>query len=91
MRFFELLNFQDVMLYLFPTLVFIVVFVLFLSYSHFHTEHSEERKTRIHYTFPGGVGDRYAPFPLAMTLTILGTVVWMFFYILVSGIMEVRI
>jgi len=65
--------------------------VFFLAYSHFHTRDSEERKTKIQYRFPAGIGDRYAPFPLAMSLTILGTVIWVFLYILVTGLLEVKI
>jgi hypothetical protein len=91
MRFFDLLNFQDIMLYAFPALIFILIFGLFLAYSHFHTHDSEERKTKIQYRFPAGIGDRYAPFPLAMSLTILGTVIWVFLYILVTGLLEVKI
>jgi hypothetical protein len=55
MRFYDLLNFQHIMLYAFPTLVFIVIFGLFLAYSH------------------------------------LGTVIWVFLYILVTGLLEVKI
>lgn len=91
MRFFDLLNFEDIMLYAFTALIFILIFGLFLAYSHFHTRDSEERKTKIHYRFPAGIGDRYAPFPLAMSLTLLGAVVWGFLYILVTGLLEVKI
>ncbi|MFZ0132460.1 MAG: hypothetical protein WAK95_07945 [Desulfobacterales bacterium] len=91
MRFFDLLNFQDIMVYLFSALIFILLFGLFLAYSHFHTHDSEERKTRVQYRFPAGIGDRYAPFPLAMGLTIIGTVLWGFLYILFTGLLEVKI
>jgi len=91
MRFFELLNFQHMMLYIFPTLVFIVVFALALGYCHYQTKDSEERKNRIIYRYPEGIEDRDAPFPLAMFLIIAGTVLWSFFYILGTGLLGVII
>ena len=91
MHYFPLRNLQDVFLYLFPTLVFLIIFGLFLGYTHFHTKDSDERARRILYRFPGGIEDRNAPFPLAMTLTIVGTVLWGFFYILFHGLLGVRI
>ncbi len=91
MRFFELLNFQHVMGYIFPTLVFMLVFFAGLGYRHFHTRDAEERKKRITYRFPDGIEDRDAPFPLIMVLTIAGTVLWAFFYILMHGVLKVKI
>ena len=44
MRFFELLNFQHTMAWLFPTLVFMVVFGVGLAFSHLHGKNSEARK-----------------------------------------------
>lgn len=91
MRFFELLNFQHLMLALLPTLVFILVFALALGFRHFKREHDEDRKNRILYRYPEGIEDREAPFPLAMTLIIAGTVIWAFFYILLHGLLGVTI
>ena len=91
MRFFTLLGFQDVMAWLFPTLIFIVVFSFALGFAHFRTQDSENRLNKIIYTYPGGVGDRDAPFPLAMTWIIVGAVVWVFFYILGTGLLGVKI
>jgi hypothetical protein len=91
MHFFPLRNFQDVVLYLFPTLVFLIIFGLFLGYSHFHGDDTEQRKRRIIYRFPGGIEDRDAPFPLAMTLTIAGVLVWVVLYILFHGLLGVKI
>jgi hypothetical protein len=91
MRLYELLNFQHVMLYLLPALIFIVVFALFLGYSHFRGRESERRMTRIVERFPGGIEGRNAPFPLAMTLTIAGTLVWGFLYIWFTGILGIKI
>jgi hypothetical protein len=91
MRFFELNNFQDVMLYLFPTLVFLLVFGAGLAYSHFRTRTSREREEKVVEVYREGFSTRNAPFPLALTLIIWGTIIWAFFYILVIGIRGVKI
>ena len=91
MRFYDLLNFQHVMLYLFPTLIFMVVFGLALGYSHFRTRRSEDRMTRVIHQYPEAIEERDAPFPLSLTLIIGGAIIWAFFYILMTGILEVKI
>ena len=91
MRFFDLLNLQDAVLFLFPTLVFIILFGLALAYSHFHTPEEEDRTGKITYVFPEGIEDRRSPFPLALTLIIVGTVIWGFLYILISGLVGRKI
>ena len=91
MRFFDLLNFQHVMGLLFSTLIFMLIFGLALAYSHLKSDDAEERKKKIIYRFPEGIEDRDAPFPLFMTLTIAGSVIWVFFYILVTGLLGVKI
>ena len=88
MRIFHLINLEHVFLYVFPTLVFIVVFWLFLRFSHFKNKDSERRTHGIINRFPEEIADREAPFPVGMTLTIVGTVLWVFFYILWYGLME---
>lgn len=91
MRFFELLNFQHVMAYIFPTLIFMVVFGVGLAYSHLHTKDAEERKTKISGKFIDGIEERDAPYPLVMMLIIAGAVTWGFFYILMHGLLEYKI
>jgi uncharacterized membrane protein YidH (DUF202 family) len=91
MRFFELSNFQDIILYLIPTLIFMLVFWLALAYSHFYTKGWQERKKKIFYRYPEEIEDKNAPFPLVMTLIVAGTVIWAFFYILMYGMLEVKI
>jgi hypothetical protein len=91
MRFFDLLNFQHVMGYVFLTLIFILIFGLALAYSHLESDDAKERMQKIIYRFPGGIEDRDAPFPLAMILIIAGTLIWMFFYILLTGLLGVKI
>jgi len=91
MRFFHLLSFQHIMLYIFPTLIFMVVFGLALGYSHLRSEDAEKRKQKIIYRFPEGIEDRNAPFPLVMMLIIAGTLAWVFFYIVGTGLLGVKI
>lgn len=91
MRFFELLNFQHLMLAIFPTLVFIIVFALALGFFHFKHPDSDQRHRHIIYKYPDGIEDRNAPFPLAMALIIVGVILWGFFYILFNGVMGVKI
>jgi hypothetical protein len=91
MRHFNLLNFQHIILYVFPTLIFLVMFGLALAFSHLKSDDAEERKKKIIYRFPEEIEDRDAPFPLFMTLTIAGTVLWVFFYILGTGWLGVKI
>lgn len=91
MRLFALSNFQDIMLYLFPTLIFMVLFGVGLAFSKFRGPNNERREKEIIYRYPAGIEDRNAPFPLIMTLTIAGTVLWAFFYILMHGLLGVKI
>jgi hypothetical protein len=91
MRFYELLNFQHLMLALFPALLFIIVFALALGFSHFRREGDEVREKQILYRYPDDIEDRDAPFPLAMILIVAGAVLWAFGYILFSGLLGVKI
>jgi len=91
MRYFNLLNFQHIVLYVFPTLIFMVIFGLALAFSHLRSEDENERKQKIIYRFPEGIEDRNAPFPLSMMLIIAGTIVWVFSYILGTGLLGVII
>jgi len=91
MRFFELLNFQHVVLYLFPALVFLFIFAMALAYSHLNTRDSEARQKKIYGQYVEGFETRNAPFPLSLVLIITGTVVWAFLYILIIGLLGVKI
>ncbi|MBI9084181.1 MAG: hypothetical protein JEZ11_11330 [Desulfobacterales bacterium] len=91
MRYFALLNWQHVILYVFPTLVFILLFATALGFAHLKAADSEARKRHITYRFPDGIEDRDAPFPLAMALIVTGALVWAVFYILMMGILGVKI
>ena len=93
MRFFELLGFQEVVLYLFPALIFMILFALGLAFVRLHVRGPEdvERENRIIYHFPGGIKDRDVGMPLVMTLIIVGTLIWVFLYILMYGLQGVAI
>lgn len=91
MRLFGLLNFQHVMGYIFCGLIFMIVFGVGLAFSHFHTQDAELRKKQIITRFVDGVEDRNAPYPLVMIMIIAGAVIWGFFYILMNGLLGVKI
>lgn len=91
MRYFEFLGIQHVVMYFFPAIVFIVLFVIGLGFYHFHHNDSEERLTRIIEKFPEGIEGRNAPFPLALSLIIAGTAAWVFAYIILIGVLGVKI
>jgi hypothetical protein len=91
MRNFEILNIQHFVMYLFPALAFILIFAAGLGYLYVRRRDSEERLTRIIEKYPGGIEGRNAPFPLMLTLTIAGTVVWCLLYILLTGLLKVKI
>ena len=91
MRIFEVLNIQHFVMYLFPTLAFILIFAAGLGYLYVRRRDSEERLTRIVEKYPGGIEGRNAPFPLMLILTIAGTVVWCLLYILLTGLLKVKI
>lgn len=91
MRLFELLSIQHYVLYLFPAIVALVLLAVALGYTHFRAKDSEDRKSRVVGTYPSEIEERNAPFPLFLTLVILGTVLWAVAYIVAHGIYGVRI
>jgi len=91
MRIFEVLNTQHIVMYLFPAIAFVLIFAAGLGYWYFRRQASEERLTRIIEKYPGGIAGRNAPFPLMLTLTIAGTVVWCLLYLLLTGLLKVKI
>jgi hypothetical protein len=86
MRFFNLLNIQHLVIAVFPALLSVVLVGIALSFSSFGGKNSEERLTRVTGTYPDGIEERDAPFPLFLFLVILGTVLWGFGYILMVGL-----
>ena len=91
MRYFELLNVEHFVLYLLPAWVFILVFAVGLSFAYFRSKDSDERMSNIIEKFPGGIEGRNAPFPLVLTMVIAGTVIWSLAYIVLIGILGVKI
>jgi hypothetical protein len=91
MRFFTLLSFQHIVLYVVPTLIFIVLFGVGLGYAHFKGKDDQARKARIVHRYPTGIEERNAPFPLLLVLIIAGTLLWMLLYIIGTGVLEVKI
>lgn len=85
-RYFELLNFQHFVLYLFPALIFLLLFAAALAFMHFRGNDQEEKDQAIHYVFPGNIGEQNKPFPLVLSLVIAGTVIWGLGYIIISGL-----
>ena len=77
--------------YLFCGFLFMLVFGVGLAYSHFHTRDAERSKTEIIGRYADGIEDRNAPYPLVMILIIAGAVIWGFFYILMHGLLGVKI
>jgi hypothetical protein len=91
MRYFELLGIQHFVMYLFPALALIALFVIGLGFYHFKSKDSAERETRIIENYPGGIKGRNAPFPIVVYLIIAGTVIWVLAYILLIGGLGVKI
>jgi hypothetical protein len=91
MRIFEVLNIQHLVMYLFPTLAFIVIFAAGLGYYYVRRRDSAERESRIIEKYPGGIEGRNAPFPLMLTLIIAGTLAWCLLYIIIIGLLKVKI
>ena len=91
MRFFELLGIQHVFLFVFPTLIFMILFYLGITHSHFRRKDSAEKLTKIVHNYPHGLESRNAPFPLILILIISGIVIWIFLYTLATGILGVKI
>lgn len=91
MHYFELRNFQHLMLSLLPTLLFVVLFGIGLSYMHFKHKDSDTKMRKVVHVYPGGIEERNAPFPVILTLVLFGTVLWGLLYIILYGVLEVRI
>ena len=88
MRFFELLNLQHVIGYIFPTIVFMLIFGIGLAFAHFKTG---SKPPEPGHKFVDGLEDGHSPFPLIMVLIIAGTFIWGVAYILMYGLTEVKL
>jgi hypothetical protein len=91
MRYFELLGIQHFFMYLFPAIAFIALFIIGLGFYHFNRKDSAERESRIIERYPGGIEGRNAPFPLLVYLIVFGTIIWVLAYIIIIGVLKVKI
>jgi len=91
MRFFDALSVQHFVMYLFPAIAFIALFILGLGFYHINRRDSADRESRIIENYPGGIEGRNAPFPLVLYLIIAGSVIWVLAYILLIGYLKVKI
>ena len=91
MRYFEVLSIQHFFMYLFPAIAFIALFIIGLGFYHFNRKDSAERESRIIERYPGGIEGRNAPFPLLVYLIVFGTIVWVLAYIILIGVLKVKI
>ena len=91
MRYFEVLGIQHFFMYLFPAIASIVLFIIGLGFYHIHRKDSAERQTRIIERYPGGIEGRNAPIPILAYLTVFGTIIWVLAYILLIGLLKVKI
>ena len=91
MRYFEVLSLQHFFMYLFPAIAFIALFIIGLGFYHFNRKDSAERESRITERYPGGIEGRNAPFPLLAYLVVFGTIIWVLAYIVLIGVLKVKI
>jgi len=91
MRFFALEGYRDVILFLFPALVFVILFYLGLNRIHFRTKDSAEREKQVYSRYPDGLEDRNAPFPLILILIIVGFLLWSVSYMVGISFWGVKI
>jgi len=91
MRYFEVLGIQHFVMYLFPAIAFFVLFVIGLGFYHINRKDSSERESRVIERFPEGIEGRNAPFPLISYLVLYGTIIWVVAYILLIGLLKVKI
>ena len=91
MRYFEILGIQHFFMYLFPTIAFIALFMVGLGFYHINRRDSAERESRIIERYPEGIEGRNAPFPLITYLVVFGTIIWVLAYIILIGVLKVKI
>ena len=91
MRYFEILGIQHFFMYLFPAIAFIALFMVGLGFYHINRKNSAERESRIIERYPEGIEGRNAPFPLITYLVVFGTIIWVLAYIILIGVLKVKI
>lgn len=91
MRYFQLLGIQHFIMYLFPAVATIVLFIIGLGFYYINRKDAKARETRIIEQYPGGIQGRNAPFPLVLILILVGTIIWGLAYITLIGVLGVKI
>ena len=91
MRYFEVLGVQHFAMYFFPTLAFVALFIIGLGFYYIKRKGSVERESRVIERFPEGIEGRNAPFPIIGYLVLYGTIIWVIAYILLIGLLKVKI
>jgi hypothetical protein len=91
MRLFTLANVQNIVLYLFPSLIFLILFGLGLGYAHFGGVRGEDWKKVRYNIYAGEIEERRSPWPVVLLLIIFGTILWGLLYTWGIGRFVVRI
>jgi hypothetical protein len=89
MRFFELLNTQQVAALIIAAIIFLILFAVALSFIPMSGHKDGAKKIKAVQNFADGIKKAEGPFPLIIALVITGTILWAVFYILFYGFSEV--
>ncbi len=89
MRFFQLLNTQQVLAMIILTLVFAILFGVTLWVLPMFGPRSRVSNLKAVQRFADGIEKADGPFPMIMALIVGGTVLWALYYILYYGLSEV--
>lgn len=73
---------------LFPTLLFMLIFGVGLSFSHFRSNKDQHKVVG---EYADNIKERHGPFPLVMIWIIAGTFIWALAYILMYGLSEMKL
>jgi len=91
MRFFALLNLQQVAAIIVITLIFLILFGVALSVLPMSGPRDRALSIKTAQRFSDGIEKGDGPFPLIISLLIGGTIVWALFYILFYRFSEVKL
>jgi ABC-type methionine transport system permease subunit len=89
MRFFELLNTQQVLALIILTVIFAILFGVTLWVLPMSGPKSRVSNNKAVQQFADGIEKANGPFPMIIALIIGGTVLWAIYYILFYGLSEV--
>jgi hypothetical protein len=89
MRFFEILNNQQVAALIIIAIIFLILFGVALAFIPMSGPKAKAFNIKVIQNFADGINKGDGPFPLIITLLIAGTILWTVFYILFYGFSEV--